>query len=209
MMKGIDISAHNWQYLASRDFYDLHAADFVIMKASEGITFKDGRVDTYYNLLHGMPDGRPDPSKCYGFYHYARPERNAAYNEANHFLDLVFHHAGHAVFALDVEGAALQLPKDYLDDWVNEWAFHVYNQTGGVTPMIYCSQSATGRFKQAAQFDCGLWCASWGSRKPTKKQIAPWQLMAIWQNGTTNGHLDTDIFYGDAEAWHKYCERGE
>ena len=206
MLKGIDISCNNWHYLASRDFYDLHAADFVMMKASEGVTFKDWRVDTYYNLLHGMPDGRPDPSKLYGFYHYARPENNSAYAEANHFLDLVYHHAGYAVFALDVEGKALQLPEDYLNAWVYEYAFHIFNQTG-VKPLIYCSRSETRRFVSAASYNCGLWCASWGDRKPTKKQIAPWELMAIWQDSNGNGHLDTDRFYGDAEAWHKYCER--
>lgn len=206
MLKGIDISCNNWHYLASRDFYDLHAADFVIMKASEGKTFKDWRVDSYYNILHGAADGRPDSSNLYGFYHYARPENNDAFAEANHFLDLVFHHAGNAVFALDVEGAALQLPDVYLDEWVFEWAFHVFQQTG-VTPMIYCSRSETKRFTKAANYSCGLWCASWGDRKPTKKQIEPWQLMAIWQDGTTNGHLDTDKFYGDADAWKAYCRR--
>lgn len=205
MLKGIDISCNNWHYLASRDFYDLHAADFVMMKASEGRTFKDWRLDSYYNILHGASDGRPDPSKLYGFFHYARPENNSAYDEANHFLDLVFHHAGHAVYALDVEGAALQLPDEYLDEWVFEWAWHVYQQTR-VTPMIYCSRSETRHFRKAVQYGCGLWCAAWGDRKPTKKQVEPWQLMAIWQDSNGNGHLDSNRFYGDAEAWHKYCE---
>lgn len=204
MLKGIDISMHNWDYLASRDFYDIKAADFVLMKASEGRTFKDLRLDYYYNILHGSCDGRPDKDKCYGFYHYARPEHNDAASEALQFLGLVGHHAKHAVFALDVEGDALNVDKSYLDYWVITWA-QIVKRYSGVMPLIYCSRSETSLFPSAAAAGCGLWCASWGNRKPTKQQIKPWDLLAIWQNGTTNCHLDTDIFYGSADQWKMYA----
>lgn len=205
MLKGIDISNWNAQYLIQRDWYDLLTADFVIMKASEGLTYKDSCLDQYYNMVHGKTDGRPDPDKLYGFYHYARPERyNDPKKEAQHFLSLVGHHAGNAIYALDVEGEALKMAPNYLEAWVFLWLEEIRIRTG-VKSLVYCSASVTNRFRLAAENDYGLWCASW-DKKPTKKMIDPWKINAIWQNGTTNGHLDTDIFQGSAQAWKKYCK---
>lgn len=207
ILKGIDISNNNWNFLSGRDFYDIKAADFVIMKASEGRTYKDPKLDEYYNILHGSADGRPDPERCYGFYHYARPENyNLPQDEAKNFLRLVSHHAGHALFALDVEGAALRMDPNYLNAWVSVWCKYVHDFTR-VRPLIYCSRSDTARFSMAAADGCGLWCASWGSKKPGGEQIKPWDLMAIWQYSTDGGHIDRNRFYGSVEQWRAYCER--
>lgn len=207
VLNGIDISNHNNAYLRDRDYYDIMAADFVIMKATEGLKYKDSCLDHYYDILHGAKDGQPDPEKLYGFYHYARPDKyNSAAAEADHFLSAVGHHAGSALYALDVEGEALSMAENYLNAWVLIWLERVYNKTG-VRPIVYCSASETSRFHSAAAKNYGLWCAKWSSKKPTKKEIEPWALMAIWQNGTTGGRLDTDRFYGDHDQWRRYCER--
>lgn len=206
MLKGIDISNHNYHYLQSRDWYDILAADFVIMKASEGVIYKDVCLDQYYNILHGSSDGKPDDEKLYGFYHYCRPEKyNSPIAEAKHFLSLVRHHAGHCIYALDVEGDALRMSKEYLGAWVTIWLQTVKEDTG-VTPLIYCSESTTDRFEYPLeQTNCGLWVAKWAKNKPSKKNIKPWDFYAIWQNGTTNGHLDTDVFNGSVDTFRAYC----
>lgn len=204
MLKGIDISNHNYHYLKNRDWYDILSADFVIMKASEGLTYKDPCLDEYYDILHGSKNGHPDPEKLYGFYHYARPEnQNNPIMEAQHFLSLVDHHTGHAVYALDVEAEALQMSVFYLNAWVSTWCAYVIQQTG-VKPLIYCSASVTDRFKGAAEIGCGLWVASWG-KKPTKKAIAPWSVYAFWQESVD--HLDRDIFNGSARQFQAYCRQ--
>lgn len=205
MIKGVDISNHNIDHLSSINFAPLlDRSSFVIMKASEGATYKDRYLDLYYNLLHGSNDGRPDPDRLYGFYHYARPDyENIPKLEAANFLRHVRHHAGFALFALDVEGLALTLSQARLDKWVKEWCQIIIDETG-VKPLIYCSESNTRRFPSAAALDCGLWVAKWGKTKP--KSIKPWELYAIWQDGTTGGKLDTDYFNGSADAWRKYCK---
>lgn len=207
MIRGIDISNWNLDVLSQMNFAPLKDASmFTIMKASEGITYKDRHLDLFYNIIHGANDGKPSPDRMYGFYHFARPETGTTpMQEAHNFLRLVKHHAGHAIFALDVEAGALTLPHGKLDKWVKEWCECVHHDTG-VKPMIYCSASQTERFKSAAEMSCGLWVAKWSQNKPTKKEIAPWSLWAIWQDGTTNGRLDTDYFNGDIEAWKKYCK---
>lgn len=206
MIKGIDISNHNLEYLSSINFAPLHDPGmFTIMKASEGLTYKDRFLDLYYNIIHGSHDGAPDPERLYGFYHFARPENgNTPLQEAYNFLRHVRHHAGYAVYALDVEAGALSLSQARLDKWVYEWCKFVYDETG-VRPMIYCSESTTKRFSKAAAYDCGLWCAKWSYKKPTN--IKPWDFFAIWQSGTTGGKLDVNVFNGDIAAWRKYCGR--
>ena len=207
MVRGIDISNWNLDVLSQMNFAPLKDASmFTIMKASEGITYKDRHLDLFYNILHGANDGKPSPDRMYGFYHFARPETcTTPLQEAYNFLRLVKHHTGHAVFALDVEAGALSLSQERLDKWVFEWCKIIYDETG-VRPMIYCSASQTHRFERAAEFSCGLWVAKWSKNKPTKKEIAPWDFWAIWQDGTSGGRLDTDYFNGDIEAWKKYCK---
>lgn len=204
MLKGIDISNNNYHYLKSREWYDILVSDFVIMKASEGLTYKDPCLDEYYDILHGERDGQPDTKKLYGFYHFARPDnQNSPIAEAAHFLSYVQHHAGHCIYALDVEGDALSMNDMYLNEWVSIWCAYVIQKTG-VKPLVYCSVSVTDRFKTAAEMGCGLWVASWG-KKPTKKIISPWSIYAFWQNEVN--HIDYDIFNGSAEQFLKYCRQ--
>lgn len=206
MIRGVDISNNNLSYLSGINFAPLHdPSAFVMMKASEGGTYKDRYVDLFYNLIHGSSDGRPDPDRMYGFYHFARPDlNNTPMLEAYNFLRVVRHHAGYAVFALDVEGGALAFSYDRLDQWVADWCAFVFNATG-VKPMIYCSASVARRFKKAAAYDCGLWVAKWSAKKPTAREISPWPFWAIWQNSDGGGLLDTDYFNGNIDQWRAYC----
>lgn len=205
MLKGIDISNNN--NLTPEEFETVRDCDFVIMKATEGRTYKDPLLDYYYNLLSGRKDGKPMTDFCYGFYHYARPENyNTPVEEAYNFLRAVGHHAGNSIYALDVEGAALCLEFNRLNEWVYRW-LECVRLASGVKPMLYCSASSTFRFPLAASADYGLWVASW-YKKPTKKDIMPWKLYAIHQTDNGGGmpdQVDHDLFNGDAAAWRKYA----
>jgi GH25 family lysozyme M1 (1,4-beta-N-acetylmuramidase) len=198
-LSGIDISHHNYTVLKSDGLWKLHdraALGFVIMKASEGVSFSDPRFNEYIRAI-----GEADIMTNYvqvGAYHYARPENNSAIAEAHHFVDIVGRYAGHMVYALDVEGRALEFPN--VGKWSLEWLQTVYSLTG-VKPLIYCQRSALSRFKEAAAADFGLWLASWTKAKPQKCE--PWRFMAIWQNNGMN--LDTDYFFGSPDQWRKYA----
>lgn len=190
-LKGIDISHWNNEKVITES-----KPDFVIMKASEGKTYKDPMLDNFYNIFHGSADGKPDIG-LYGFYHYAHPENNSPMEEAAHFIDLVGHHAGHCIYALDWEGKAL-----YEDlDWAGRWLWAVYAQTG-VKPLIYCSSSTTKnpKMKKICKDDFGLWVAHYGVEKP---KYYSHQQCAMWQY--TSSPVDTNIFYGDRLQFKKYC----
>ena len=196
MLNGIDISHHNF-YM--KNLQDLNILDFVIMKATEGVRFRDNKMPTYLNVL------RPD--MLYGFYHFARPDLgNDPEYEALHFISYVKKYiSNRSILALDVEAGALSVPN--LDAWCSIWAQVVDVETG-ILPMIYISTSECKKLKATADLGCGLWAAKWGN-KPTEKQIKPWKFWALWQYTNKNifsgVRVDADQFNGTREQYMKYC----
>lgn len=197
MLNGIDISHHNFNMWNPSD---LNQMDFIIMKATEGVRFKDNKLPIYMNVLNA--------DKLYGFYHFARPDLgNDPEDEAEHFVSYIRKYiSDRSILALDVEAAALNAPN--LDRWCATWAQIVDIETG-ILPMIYTSAAETKRFPSVASLGCGLWVAKWG-RKPTAKQIEPWPFWAIWQfsnSGNFSGvRCDLDVFNGTREQYMKYCK---
>lgn len=198
MLKGIDISRHNRNMKNPADMNNL---DFVIMKASEGATYRDASIMFYNSVL--------DTDKLKGFYHFGRPDNgNSAKSEASNFVSSVLKYIDDkTILALDLEDKALNVP--CLDSWALEFAKYVYSATGKKI-MIYCSLAEVYRFKKCAEFDCGLWVAKWSHLKPTKKQIKPFEVFAIWQDTNRykfSGQLvDHDLFNGSREQFLKYSE---
>ena len=189
MLKGCDVSRYQ------KNSVNFNNYDFVIMKASEGVSLKDAYLDIHYDTLHGAKDGKPDKNKLYGFYHYARPEYNNPEEEAAFFLSLVGHHTGNAIFALDWEGVATSYPIT----WAVQWLDYVYKETG-VKPLIYCSSGYTKKLKPVYEKDYGLWVAHWNVDKPN---TGVYPFYAIWQY--TSKPFDHDYFNGDREQFKKYC----
>lgn len=196
MLSGLDLSHHN---LNMKNRNDINKYDFIILKATEGRTYKDKSVSTWLNVL--------DKNKLKGFYHFARPENgNSPEAEAENFLNYIGKYIdGKSLLALDVEAGALRY-KD-LDNWVNKWVKYVKEKTG-VMPLIYCSEAETKRFKKVCEYGCGLWCAKWGNNFP--KSVNPWKLVAIWQKTdsfiVSSVRCDFDQFNGTREQYIKYCE---
>lgn len=197
MLKGIDISRHNRNM---KDVNSINDFDFVIMKASEGATYRDSSAMYYHSFL--------DVDTLRGFYHYARPENgNSAKSEASNFVSAILKYMdGKTILALDVEDKALSVPD--LDSWCLEFCQYVYNATG-VRPLIYCSEAECKRFKKCAKADFGLWVAKWSMMKPTKSKIKPWEVFAIWQNSNntivSGVRCDHNYFNGNREQYLKYC----
>ena len=131
MLNGIDISHHNF-YM--KNLQDLNLLDFVLMKATEGIRFKDNKLPVYMNVLR-------NDMLC-GFYHFARPDLgNDPEDEALHFVSYINKYiSDRSILALDVEAGALSVKN--LDAWCSTWVQVVEIETG-ILPMIYISTSET------------------------------------------------------------------
>lgn len=171
MLRGIDVSG--WQ---SDKVVNQPGIDFVMIKASEGVSGVSDKLDSQFNTLAGNTSGKPLTNKRYGFYHYARPEQNSsAAAEAAHFLSLVGHHAGYAAMALDYEGAACA----YGESWAMTWLQSVYTRTG-VKPLLYinASEESSGKYSSIRDAGYPLWLAYWTTDNPKTKCWSNW---SIWQ----------------------------
>lgn len=196
MLNGIDISHHNIEMIR-RGNLDISKPDFVIMKASEGKTYRDPRKNEYLQLME-------HDRQLLGFYHYARPENNDPATEAWNFIDSVGAYAGRAMFALDVEGKAFSLEKAPLSAWVLTWLKTVENETG-VKPLVYTGTEGLLKFGRAILAnDTGLWFARYRNRLQ-KEMYSPYPFWAIWQ--FTSYPCDMDKFNGDKVAWYKYIKK--
>lgn len=197
-LNGIDISG--WQ-----EGIDLSAvaADFVIMKATQGTGFVSKDFVRQYQQAK-------ENGKLVGCYHYAEGGDYVA--EANHFLDVVGNRVGEAILCLDWEGQDNPTFGKNDFDWVKGFCDYVFSKTG-VKPLVYIQKRAMERIDGIG--DYGLWIAQYPDYTPTGYQETPWnegayacairQYSSVGQISGYNGNLDLDKFYGDADAWKAYA----
>ena len=203
IMNGIDISS--WQ----RDI-NLSAikADFVIVKATEGIGYVDKSCDMLFQKALSL-------GKKLGFYHFARPT-NDPIREADFFYENCRGYFGKGIPILDWESGNTSNVT-----WAKRWLDRVY-QLSGVKPVIYMSESVVNanNWSAVAAADYGLWVAKYRDNNPdynynmanagSRPHVKWWKFYCMWQwtssgrlNGY-NGNLDCDVFYGDQSTWDAY-----
>lgn len=184
-LKGIDISHHNKYAIP-----DFSKQDFIIMKATEGVTYKDPMMDSYIEML--------GKDQLYGFYHFARPERNRAKAEAANFCKVIGRYGEEAMLVLDWEAQAVTQPIEWALEWCKE-VEKIYEKK----PLIYCSSWYTKKIKLLLENNIGLWVAHYTKKdKPTVYTYPTW---AIWQY--TSQPYDKDIFNGTRQQWLRYTAR--
>ena len=184
-LKGIDISHHNKYNLPPFD-----KQDFIIMKATEGVSYKDPMMDVY---LEKLPT-----DMLYGFYHFARPERNRAKEEARNFCNTIGRYGEGAMLVLDWEAMAVSQPIEWAVDWCNE-----VEKVYGKKPLIYCSSWYTKKIKPLLDNNNGLWVAHY--TKADSPKVYTYPSWAMWQY--TSEPYDKDIFNGTRKQFEAYCTR--
>ena len=205
-MNGIDIS--NWQ----RDI-NLSAikADFVIVKATEGIGYVDKSCDMLFQKALSL-------GKKLGFYHFARPTaNNDPIREADFFYENCKGYFGKAIPILDWEAENKQNVA-----YAKAWLDRVY-QRSGVKPVIYMSESVVNSYdwSSVANADYGLWVAKYRDNATdynynmanagSHPKVKWWKFYCMWQWTSTgrlngySGNLDCNVFYGDGTTWDKYA----
>ena len=186
-LKGIDISHHN-KYQFMQKQIDFSKYDFIMMKVTEGRTFVDPMCKTYMDEIIRL-------EKRYGFYHFARPTRNSAIDEAKHFCDTIGVDGIGAMLALDWEAEAVNCDLQWALDWLNyvEKRYHK-------KPLFYCSSFYTKKLKPILDNNNGLWVAHY--TKADKPKVYTYPFYTMWQYTSTP--YDKDVFNGSKEAWDKY-----
>lgn len=185
MLKGFDVS--HWQN--SNVFETMvndDKTDFIIQKATEGTGYQDFTfIDRKNELIkRGL---------LRGYYHYARPERNAnPMDELKNFKSTLgneYYEPG-VLLALDWEGEALKC--DF--DWALKFCRAVYCQTGKHV-LIYASASVVRKYKDKYNY---WWVAHWNSECSDGCEHDGVKEYCVQY---TSKPYDIDIFVGD---WN-YC----
>ena len=201
VLDGIDVSNYQRGLSISRI-----VADFVIVKASEGIGYEDPSC-------HAFAKETLDSHKKLGLYHFARPgKENPAKEEARWFLRIFRPYIGKAIPVLDWEAQEISNVS-----WAKEWLDEVYHQSG-VRPWIYMSESVVNAYDWSdVAKEYRLWMALYHNNTPayhydmrhagTLVHVRHWNRITCWQwtsHGRLDGwqgNLDIDRFYGDTAAW--------
>lgn len=201
-MNGIDIS--NYQRGINVD--QVAGLDFVIIKATEGRTYRNPDMERTYR------DARADGLKT-GLYHYASGGNAVA--EAEHFVNTVGDRVGENILVLDYEGTAVNNGVGWAMDFMDA----VYNMTG-VKPVIYMSRSVISRYDWTPAVNAGykLWVAAYyrgynpiygfvndppiyGSLGEYANDTVMYQYTSTGRLSGWGGNLDLDVFYGNESDW--------
>ena len=204
-LNGIDIS--KWQ---SGINLSAVKADFVIVKATEGIGYVDKSCDGFFQKALSL-------GKKLGFYHFARPTaNNDPIREADFFYENCKGYFGKGIPILDWEAE-----NKHNVAWAKAWLDRVY-QRSGVKPVIYMSESVVNAYdwSSVANADYGLWVAKYRDNNPdynydmanagSRPSVKWWNFYCMWQWTSSgrldgyDGNLDCNIFYGDGSIWDAY-----
>src|SRR6476659_7287478 len=140
MLRGTDISRYQ---------NNIPPGDFCVMKATEGVSYKDAPFLSRWKTL-------ADRGTLRGAYHFARPDLNGAAAEADHFLTVVLA-AGLKpgdLLVLDHERRGSSASHDAA--WAKAWCAHVQAKTG-VRPVVYTFLSFATEGRCAGLGDYPLW----------------------------------------------------
>lgn len=201
MLKGVDIS--NWQAGITPSSLGI---DFCIVKATEGKSFTDKQCGRFIENCRAN-------GILWGYYHFARPDLNAAATEADFFYKQTKDYTGKGIPVLDYEVWGKVPDVAWCESFLER-----YHDLTGIWAMLYTSASYCSKFKGSwIPEKCGLWIAGypkgytfWPDAK-MPYSIAPWSTCAIWQFSSSlklqpwKGNLDGDYAYMDAAAWAKYA----
>lgn len=205
MLNGIDISA--WQRGIDTAAVP---ADFVIIKATEGLDYVNGDCDRAYQRAKAA-------GKKLGVYHFADGNSSGT-AEADYFVDNIQGYVGEAILVLDWETHAVTRGPGYAKAFLDR----VQARTG-IKPMIYMSGSVVNEWDWSAVVagDYGLWVAYYSTDScdgywpdAPMYPISDWMGAAMLQY-TSGGYLpgwgdrlDLNVFYGDHAAWDAYAGGG-
>jgi len=190
---GVDVSG--WQGAVDWRAVRSSGRLFAFAKATEGQTFVDS---TFAANRVGMAGAG---MTLRGFYHFARPDRNSAADEANHFIRTVGPLAPGEVAVLDLEVA----PGPGVGDWAAEWLARVAQATGR-TPILYSFQAYLYSIPTSRLSQYPLWVAAWGADDGTVPASPPrtdrWSRWMWWQYTSkavvpgVMGRVDDSLFAG-------------
>lgn len=197
MIKGIDVSSHdnfNGSQFKANTEACYRDSDFVIVKATQGVTYVHKRCDAIINRCKN--DG-----KLWGFYHYACGNDPIA--EAEFFYSQCRGYFGYGIPCLDWE--SIQNKAWGKSNWCRRFVDKIHELTG-VWCLIYVQASARAQVANCAK-DCGLWIAGYPDYRNSwdvpnfRYACSPWETYTIWQYSSSNEQTDRNVSPLTRDQW--------
>ncbi|MDE6416527.1 MAG: hypothetical protein K2K68_05830 [Duncaniella sp.] len=191
---GIDISAHNG--VIDFDALKADGYDFVIIKATEGATFKDKAfLDNYARAT--------EAGLQVGAYHFFRFE-TSGYMQGLNFVNSLNGRELHLPVAIDIEewtNSAAQPTKHVLDR-LNEMIEHL--EKHGYRVMLYTNKNGFERFVRGNFPGYPVWLCSLSEPPAESVRWTMWQYTHRGEVAGTDHPVDINAFNGSREDWDKW-----
>lgn len=197
MIKGIDVSSHdnfNGSEFKANTENCYRDSDFVIVKATQGVTYVHKQCDAIINRCKA--DG-----KLWGFYHYAGGNDPIA--EAEFFYAKCRGYFGYGIPCLDWEAIQNKAWGD--SNWCRKFVDKIH-ELAGVWCLIYVQASARSQAANCAD-DCGLWLAGYPDNRNSwdipnfRYGCSPWETYTIWQYSSSAEQTDRNVSPLTREQW--------
>ncbi len=187
---GFDISAHNGNINFKSAAKD--GMEFVWIKATEGVTFKDKKFSSNHEKA-----GKAGIKR--GAYHFFRFDKDGV-EQARNLLETVGERTLEMGIAIDIESSGN--PNGIDEDLVKEriTAMVEYLNLRGLAPTLYCNKSDYYRYLADSFPGNSLWICSF-YQDPIS---APWTFWQFSHKGAVkgaNGKIDMNVFGGSREEW--------
>ncbi|MBD5368649.1 MAG: hypothetical protein HDR83_05250 [Bacteroides sp.] len=193
---GIDISSHNGE--VDFDAVKADGYDFVIIKATEGATFKDKAfLDNYNRAI--------EAGLSVGAYHFFRFE-TSGYMQGLNFVNSINGRELHLPVAIDIEewtNSAAQ-PTSHVLDRLNEMIDHL--ERHGYRVMLYTNKNGYERFVRGNFPGYPVWLCSLVDPPAEPMRWTLWQATHRGKVAGTDHPVDINAFNGSREEWDKWLQ---
>jgi lysozyme len=181
-MNGIDI--YNGSEVTDWNAIKAAGVQYVYLKATEGLTFNDGKMREFYNSAKSA-------GLKVGFYHFLR--RNNPFQEAEHFINMVAGLQADMKYMIDVEASEFQA-SGANDTSTRVRQFYDYMASKGYECGIYTYSSFYNELFDSRVKDLPLWVAEYGVSSPRVSKYIGWQYSETGNVPGVSGNCDVNNF---------------
>lgn len=187
---GIDISSHNGNVNFKKAA--ANGIDFVWMKATEGVTFKDKSFINNHKKAGEAGLNR-------GAYHFFRFDKDGV-EQAINFIETIGDRTLELGVAIDIESSGnpenidVELIKERLSSMVD------YLNLRGIAPTLYCNKKDYYEYLADSFPGNSLWICSF-SEDPISADWTFWQYSHKGSVKGVKGNVDLNVFKGSKADW--------
>jgi lysozyme len=196
-VRGIDLSHHNGRI----NYNELDSLDFVFLKVTEGISWKDRAFSTHYSAFI-------EKDMAVGVYHFFRFDLDGK-EQARHFLNHLEGKEFQIPLVVDVEQENNPIvSREKVITRLRAFVKEIKRQTG-LKPIIYTNGIGYSDFISDDFSDHTLWLSSTNSWRPAMMDCTFWQFNIKADLSAITHDVDLNVFRGSRQEWQAYLKQNK